>query len=182
MTLQLEESFTRSLELDIDVLALQETKRPLNDVLTRNGYKFVFASDAVTVKRRDTSENHFPNRANKGRKKNGRAIKHSNGGKGKGKGKAKSRTKPKNMEKAKERNSMNTPNTMVSAWRTNSPLNNSGNSIRKPVVRKFQYSLLHVEAPLNSSTFMRHRAEDLQMKGSSSLTNSKQPSKHRNTT
>ena len=53
----------------IDLLALQETKTPLNEVIKKNGYLFVFASSIENVKTSNTKDNNYQFRANKGKKK-----------------------------------------------------------------------------------------------------------------
>ena len=56
-------------KLNIDILALQETKRPLNDTLKRNGYVFIFSSDIVTGNQKSQRDENYQFRANKGVKK-----------------------------------------------------------------------------------------------------------------
>ena len=80
-------------DLKIDVLALQETKRPYNDVLRSNGYIFVFASTIVKATSMKAGDEGYQYRHNKGRKRKQRTIK--NKCKGNGKGKTKSHGKGK---------------------------------------------------------------------------------------
>ena len=53
--------------LEVDVMGLQETKRPLNDVVKLNGYTFVFASSLEAGKKKE-SDNNFQFKHNKGTK------------------------------------------------------------------------------------------------------------------
>ena len=66
--------------LDIDVLALQETKRPYNDVFRKDDYVFVFASNITTRKPPKPVTPGFTSKANK-------ANLQKQGPKGTGKGK-----------------------------------------------------------------------------------------------
>ena len=54
----------------IDLLALQETRRSLNDVIKKNGYIFVLASSIENARTSNTEKNGYQSRANKGNQKN----------------------------------------------------------------------------------------------------------------
>ena len=56
-------------DLKIDVLALQETTRPYNDVVRSDGYIFVFASSIVNATSEKTGDEGYQYRHNKGRSK-----------------------------------------------------------------------------------------------------------------
>ena len=79
----------------MDVLALQETKRPFSDVIKKNGYIFVFASSIVSTKANNIVGTNYQFRANKGRKKQKAIGNFPLKGKGKGSGKGKSHGKGK---------------------------------------------------------------------------------------
>ena len=74
---------------DIDVMCLQETKRPHNDVIRKGDYIFVFASNITNASKKDREEK-FQFKNNKGKKREGNSIQdHEPKGKGHGKGKRK---------------------------------------------------------------------------------------------
>ena len=54
---------------NLDVLALQETKRPSNDVIKKIGYIFVFASSIVSTKANTIVDTNYQFRADEGRTK-----------------------------------------------------------------------------------------------------------------
>ena len=87
----------------IDLLALQETKRPLNDVIKKNGYIFVFASSIENAKTNNTEDNNYQFRANKGKKKQKQIGSTPHKGKGKGKGHGEKRAKGKSHGKGKRK-------------------------------------------------------------------------------
>ena len=65
-------------DLNIDVMGVQETKRPMNDIIKKNGYIFVFSS-SVEGKSKGVGDRSFQHRANKGRRKKTLSIEDAKG-------------------------------------------------------------------------------------------------------
>jgi hypothetical protein len=87
----------------LDVLGLQETKRPSNDVFIKHGIVFVFASSISGKLGKGCGDGSFQNRANKGRQKI-KTVDNVKRGKGKGKAQGSKTKGGKNHGKGKRKN------------------------------------------------------------------------------